>query len=240
MHFLKPGISDKQALTGGRLRARLIVTLFGVWLLSGCGGRSSGNSGQLRFVDASPAASGVNLLIDRKTLASNLVYSNSTDYLPLAAGSRRVQAIPVNGGSAIIDTAVAIGSGTYQTMLMTGPAAQIQSLLLTDGGTTASAGNGYVRLINASQAMGAADVYLVPAGSSIATVQPVAASLGFDKSTGYQLVAGGSFEVFMTAPGTRNVFLAAGPLTLTANQNQTVVVLDALAGGFTFTSLIDQ
>ena len=88
--------------------------------------------------------------------------------------------------------------------------------------------------------MGAADAYIVPAGMSIAGVQSATVGLAFDKDTGYQLIAGGSYEVFLTAPGTKNAFLSTGPITINAGQNQTVVTLDGLGGGFTFVQLTDQ
>ena len=87
-----------------------------------------------------------------------------------------------------------------------------------------------VRVVNASATMGAADVYIVPAGSSIAGVQPVKAGLSFDQNTGYQLTMAGNYEVFMTTPNTSNALLSTGSISLTADQNQTVVALDGTAG----------
>jgi len=50
----------------------------------------------------------------------------------------------------------------------------------------------------------------------------------------------GDFQVFMTQPGTRNVYLNTGPLDLTQSQFKTVVAVDALGGGFNFIVLTDQ
>jgi hypothetical protein len=65
--------------------------------------------------------------------------------------------------------------------------------------------------------------------------------LAFNSDTGYQLVPVGAYEVFMTAPNTKNAFLSTGPINLAASANQTVVGLDDPSGsGFTFTVLTDQ
>jgi hypothetical protein len=88
--------------------------------------------------------------------------------------------------------------------------------------------------------MGVADVYIVPAGSSIAGVTPTKAGVSFDQDTGYQLAAQGSYQVFMTVPGTANAFLNTGAINLTSAQNQTVIALDGVSGGFTFALLVDQ
>jgi hypothetical protein len=206
---------------------------------TGCGSGGSTNA-LVRFLQASPDAPQVNVLVDGQSVSGNLGYGNATAYISVKSGSRHVQVVPVSGSSPIFDQTISFTSSTNQTLLLTGPAAGIQPVMLKDGGTTATVGDGYVRVFNASAAMGAADVYLVPAGSTITGVQPIAASLGFDKDSGYQLTVAGNFEVFMTVPGTPNALLNTGSLSLTSAQNQTVVALDGASGGFTFALLTDQ
>jgi Domain of unknown function (DUF4397) len=221
---------------------RLCLLVLGLCLLSGCGGSSSSGTGNLRFVQASPDAPQLNLLVDGNSVVTTLSYSNATGYFSVAAGSRHVQLVPVNGGSPILDTAVSVTSSGYETLIMTGPAASIHSMLLTDSGTTSTTGDQSVRVVEAAAAIAAADVYIVPAGTSIAGVSPAAASLVFDGNTGYQLVPTGAYQVLLTIPGTKNTFLDTGTLSMgaTAGQNQTVVVLDGPSNGFTFTVLADQ
>jgi hypothetical protein len=204
-----------------------------------CG--SGSTTAELRVLQASPDAPQVNVLIDGTSVASNLVYGNATVYISVKSGSRHVQVVPVSGSSPIFDQTLSLGASVDQTLLLTGPAASIHPVMLTDGGTTSVVGSGYVRVFNASGTMGAADVYVVPAGNGIGgAVKPVTAGLAFDNSTGYQVTVGGNYEVFMTAPGTTNAFLSTGPLSLTAAQNQTVVALDGSSGGFMFALLTDQ
>jgi hypothetical protein len=205
----------------------------------GCG--SSGSStGQIRFVQASPGQPLLNLLVDGKSQASNLDYGNATAYLTVRPGSRHVQAVPVSGGSAVFDVSVPITSSKNTTVLMTGPTSGVKSVVLSDGGTTAVTGDGFVRVLNASVSMGPADVYIVAAGTSLSGLKPVSANVGFDQNGGYQQVAAGDYEVFLTTPGTQTVLLDTGPINLTANQNWTLLVLDGTSGGFTFTTMQDQ
>jgi len=209
--------------------------------LVGCGGSgSSSTTAQLRILLASPDAPKVNVLVDRKSVAANLAYGNATAYISVQSGSRHVQLVPVGGGSPIFDQTISFASSANQTLLLTGLAASIHPITLTDGGTTSVAGDGHVRVVNASATMGAADVYIIPAGNSIVGVQPVKAGLAFDADTGYEVTAGGNYEVFMTAPNTTQAFLSTGPISLTAAQNQTVVALDGNSGGFMFALLTDQ
>jgi hypothetical protein len=211
-----------------------------LFLSTGCG--SSASDAQLRFLQASPDAPRVNVLVDGVSVAGNLAYGNATGYITVKAGSRRVQVVPVSGASPIFNQTISLTASTNQTLLFTGPAASIQAVMLTDGvaSATAPVGDGYVRVLNASATMGAADVYLVPAGSSIVGVQPVTSGLAFDKDTGYKFTVAGDFEVFLTAPGTANAFLSTGSVSLTAAQYQTVVALDGASGGFSYALLTDQ
>jgi Domain of unknown function (DUF4397) len=216
-----------------------VVAMMGALFFTvGCGG--SGGTGQVRFVQASPGQTLVNLLIDGKTEALNLDYGNATAYVSVHAGSRRLQAVPVNSTSPIFDVSVPITNTGNTTVLMTGPVSGTKSLVLTDGGTAAVTNDGYVRIINASASMVAVDVYLITAGSSLSGAKAVGTNVGFQGNTGYQATPEGDFEVILTKAGTQSILLDTGPVNLTAAQNMTLVVLDGTSGAFTFTLLQDQ
>jgi len=206
--------------------------------VTGCGSSSS-KTGQLRFMQASPSVPHVDLLIDGATQASNLAYGNTTGYISLKAGNRRLDAEPVNSTSPILDLSVPITENGNTTVLLTGSNGKT-SLSLSDGGTTSTTGDGYVRVVNASVSMGAADVYIVAAGSGINGVTPVATGLALNQSAGYHLTPAGNYEVFMTSPGTSSVLLDSGPINLASGENWTFVVLDGVSGGFSFSLLKDQ
>jgi len=218
-----------------KLVALCLLAVFG----TGCGS-SSNTTASLRIVQASPDAPASKILIDGTSVASNAVYGNNTGYQSVKVGSRHIQLIPVSGSSAIFDQSISVSSTADQTLLLAGPASAIKPVLLNDGGTTSTTGDGYVRVINASTGISVADVYIVPAGTGIAGVTAVASNVGFDGNTGYQVAAIGNYEVIFTAPGTVNALLDTGPVGLTQGQNQTVLALDGTFGGFTYTVLTDQ
>jgi hypothetical protein len=209
----------------------------------GCGSSKSNTTQQLRIVMASPDAPLVDILIDGKQVATALAYTNSTGYLAVKSVGRLIQVLTVSNSASIFKQTISVTASANQTLLLTGPASKMQSLLLTDGSTTTTTiatGTGQVRVANASPTMGPADVYIVNAGSSIAGTTPAAAKLDFNQATSYKSEAIGNYQVFMTAPGTTNVYLNTGPLELTQSQFQTVVALDAIGGGFNFIVLTDQ
>lgn len=224
-----------------RRRAWVLGLFLGISLLAGCGGGSGNTTVQLRIVQASADAPRMNILIDGTNVAGPLVYRNSSSYMSVKTGSRRIEAQEVANSAAIFEQTISISSSSNQTLLLSGAAKTIQPVLLIDGGTTGTTGNGDVRVINASTTMPAPYVYIVTAGTGIAGAKPVSTTpLAFDASTGYQPVAIGNFEVFMTQPTTANVYLDTGSLALAQSQNQTVVALDGPSGGFTYIVLTDQ
>jgi hypothetical protein len=220
-------------------RVSLVALCLLVLFSAGCGS-SSNTTVSLRIVQASPDAPACQILIDGASVASNAVYGNNTGYQSVKVGSRHIQLIPVSGSSAIFDQSISVSSTADQTLFLTEPSSAIKPVLLNDGGTTSTTGDGDVRVINVSLGITAADVYIVPAGTGIAGVKPVASNVGFDGDTGYQLTAIGNYEVIFTTPGTVSVLLDTGPLGLTQGQNQTVLALDGTSGGFNYTVLTDQ
>jgi len=220
---------------GGRvgLFGLCLVVLFSV----GCGGSSSSDTAQLRVFYGATGASSVNVLIDGSIVAGNLNYGAATDYLTVKAGSIHVQAIPVSGGSPVLDQTISIPASAHQTLVVTGAS----SSALTDGGSTAVTGDGHVRVFNASNSMGSSDVYIVNPGTGLTGATAVKQGLAFNTDTGYQAFPAGNFEVFMTVPGTATVNLATGPLNLASTgTNETVIVFDSASGGFTYILLTDQ
>ena len=205
----------------------------------GCGDSSSSSeTANIRVFQGSPDAPQIDVLVDGKSLATNIQYGGNSGYVPVKAGSPEVQIVD-RSGNPVFQQTISIAGSASQTLVLTGPANTLKPVILTDGGTTAVTNKGNIRVLNASPSMGDADVYLVAPGTSISGVQPLTASLDFDKDTGYQL-AENSYEVFLTAPGSKNVLLDTGPISITSGQNQTIVVIDGVTGGFSFSQLIDQ
>ncbi|MGH9515680.1 MAG: DUF4397 domain-containing protein [Terriglobales bacterium] len=223
--------------------AGLFVLCLGLASMFGCGGGSSSSTTQqLRIMMASPDAPPVDILIDGTQVATSLAYTNSTAYQTVKSGSRHIQALTVSNSKSVFDQSISISGSANQTLLLTGPVAKIQPLLLTDAETnkTITTGDGKVRVVNASSLMGPADVYILNSGESLAGATPASPGLAFDKATDYTLVKIGNHEVVMTQPGTTNAFLSTGPLAIVQSQFQTVVAVDAAGGGFNFIVLTDQ
>lgn len=216
-------------------------------LASACGGGSRSSTANIRFVQGSIDAPSVDFLVNGATQNSGMLYGNASAYVSVKSGNSRVQVIPVNSAKPLLDQTVSLADSANETVVMTGPVAQLKALILNDGSTTTGGTTGVasVRVVSVSTRMGPADVYIIPSGGTLSAATPVASGLGFDQDTGYQSVNVGTgtsanYTLYLTVPGTQSVYISTGPLTFAPAKKQTVLILDSPAGGFRFTLLSDQ
>jgi len=174
------------------------------------------------------------MLIDSKDVAAAIPYGSASSYLSASSGSRHLQIESTGVSTPFVDQNINLSSGSYSTVLDTANGATV----FTDNHATPSSGNVSIRVINASSFLGATDVYVVTSGSGIGST-PTFSNVGVPTASGYTTVAGGSYIVYFTQPGTTNVLLATGTLTLSSDQVRTVVALDGQAGGVTTSVLAD-
>src|SRR5260370_42418149 len=100
------------------------MTLFS----TGCGtSTSSGADALLRFLQASPDAPQVNVLIDGVSVAANLGYGNATGYISLKRGSHQVPLLPHGVTLPSFSQTISVKCSTNQTLLFTVPGASILS-----------------------------------------------------------------------------------------------------------------
>jgi hypothetical protein len=207
----------------------------------GCG---SGGTANLRVLHAAIDEPQINILIDGTVVNSNLAYSANTGYLSVNSGSRHLQAEAVTSSTPILDTTVTLASTTNTTVIVAGTST-ISSIVLTDQTTAPTTGTAVVRLVNAAPSMGGADVYVVPAGTSIVGASPTVSGLTYEAASPYQnltITAGTSanFDVYFTEPGTKLAELASPGISITSGSATTLVSLNNQGGGaFTLQILSD-
>lgn len=195
-------------------------------------GCSSGGQGKIRVMNVSPDIGSLNILVDGKNVSSSLAYPGFTDYLPVASGSRKLEAQTVSSTTDVVDQNVSVSSGGSTTVLLVNYAASLGVLTLTDDNTAPTSGNFKMRIINASPTLGPMDVYILPQGQSVPGSSPTITNLGFQSASPYQTLTAGSYEVYFTLPNTKTQYIDSGPLTLSAGQIRTVVAINGIGGGY--------
>lgn len=203
---------------------------------AGCG--SNGNA-SLRVVQASPDTGQVNVLLNSKTISSDIGYAGSTGYISVDSGSPNLQVTPINSSTPIVNETVTLASTSNTTVIVANYAANVEGLVLSDNNTDPPTGDAQLRVVNAAPGISTADVYFVPSGSSLATIAPIITSLGFESASSYETLTAGTYQIFLTVPGTKNAYFSTGQITLTSGQIRTVVALNSTTGGYTSLTLAD-
>ena len=134
----------------------------------------------------------------------------------------------------LVDQDVTVADGADYTMLVTRtPQSPIGPLLLTDNNDTPPAGTFRVRAVHAapSAPAGGVDVYVTDPDADITLTSPNASDITFGQVLPYVESAVGTFQIRVTATGSKDVLIDTGPLTLDDGQVRTVVAVDAVGGG---------
>jgi hypothetical protein len=206
----------------------LVITL-------ACG---SGNS-QIRLLNASPGESALTASVGTTSLGRTVNYGTASSYISAPSGSATLGVEAPGTTSLLINESVTLNSNTYYTVLAGNYSSAINATILTDDNTTPTSGNVSIRIVNASPALGTADVYVLAPGSSLSSASATVSSLNFESASGYQSLSAGTYEVYFTQPGQKSAIIDSGPLTFTSQQIRTVVGLDGQSGGFETAVLSD-
>lgn len=212
-----------------RLFWAVAISVCALLFATGCGSSSA----RIRILNAIPIQSSIDMLIDSKSVASSIPYGAASAYFTVSSGSRHLQ-VEATGSTPFVDQNINLSSGSSSTLLDTASGATV----ISDDNSAPASGDVKIRVINASQNLGAADVYVVTSGTGLGS-SPTFSSLGVSTASGYDLVAAGSYQVYFTTPGTTNVILSTSALSLSSGQIRTFVALDGQTGGITTSALAD-
>jgi len=85
----------------------------------------------IRFVQASPDAPSVDVIVDGAPVAEGLAFESASDYLPVTSGTHQVQVVPSGEGadSALIDEDIDLDGGSAYIYAIAGTLNDIQSKL---------------------------------------------------------------------------------------------------------------
>jgi len=201
-------------------RIRTILLCLISVVLASCGSKGGGGGGDanLRIVNVIPDAATISVQLDTDTpLVTGLPFQGMTGYLSTKSGQREFKVSANNGTSFAIDTTLNIASSHY-TYLVYNPVAQAAaSLILEDNLATPNTGTFNFRVINVAAGIGPVDVYLTPPGTDLASTSPNIANAPIGSASAFVGVNAGTYELRITAAGTKDVIFDTGVQTF-ANQ----------------------
>ncbi len=179
------------ALCGGMVLA-LLVGLASAAL--GAGTAQAADDAFVRVAHAAPAAPNVDVYVDggSKALLSGFAFGTVTDYVPLAAGSHKIQVVPAGQtlDKAVITQNVDVQAGKYYTVAAIGDTSTTPALVAFADDNSVTPNKAKVRVYHLSSDAGAVSV---GAGGST-----LIDKLAFKDASDYLTVAPGSYTFDVT------------------------------------------
>lgn len=223
---------------------RLCVSfLSGLVLISmclGCGGMSTtppGSAANLRVIQGNADAQTVNVVVDGTLMKSNLGYLSNTGYFTVPSGDTmiNIQAPPPNGSS-LENARINLPANSHTTFVMDGCCPfEHSTTSFADDTTPSPNGNAKLRVVDASLSTTGFDIFVLPSGSTPSGA-PTFSAQAFNSASAYLTLAPAAYDVFVTQtppPGgpIGTVLFHTGAITLSPNQNRTVVILNLCSPG---------
>jgi hypothetical protein len=217
-----------------RLRKGLSLATAGAMAiaLTGCQGIVSSQSGsQVRIIDASSDAPGLDIYQNSAAIAYNLGFGTVTSYVPIDPGTYTTTATQAGTKQVLTSSKATFTTGSQYTVLIGNASASLQQLILKDQSQAAPSGQIALRFIDQATRISAQDIYLVPAGQKLTAVTPIYTNITFSINTGYLNIPTGTYTLVMvptgTVPASDTVATYTGAqVTYTGGSATTIILID--------------
>ena len=203
-----------------------------------CSSSNDNTSTSMRVINASPNAPAITGLLDGAVIQANISYATPSPYKFVAEDGKTIQITDASTNAILINQDVHLDHNKEYTEILIGPLATLGSLFVQDQNSDPSAGNAAFRFINTAPSMTAVDVYLTAQGADISNLSPNITNIMFGTASSYVEVPGATYEVRLTATGTKNLVLDVPTVPLNALAVRTMLSLDNAGGGVPFQALV--
>jgi len=209
----------------------LALAAFLALILSGCTTVATYTQPTLvRVIDASYIAPAINVYVEGTLLAGNIGQGTITPYGTLAAST----AAPIKITAATATTALTSTSGTLlaghqHSVFITDNGAAPNSYTVTvleDQQIAAAGGHSAFRFLNQAPKTGGIDVYMIPAGTTLANTIPIVTNLPVGGTAGYISFTSQTVTMVITPTGTVTPRYTSIPMALTGGEVRTVLLVD--------------
>lgn len=213
---------------GARALVLLCVFVLLVASMMGCGqvnGSSQTQYAQLRVIDTSASAGGLDIRVGTSVLSSNIGFGSVVNYTPVLPGTYTLLADQAGSSTVLASIRGSLAAGTLYTLLIGNTSAGLQAQLLTDQSQPAPGSQSLVRIIDQASQIGTVDIYFIPQGGTLLTTKPVATAVTFSSIVNYLSVPTNTYQVVLLPAGTV-------PVAATATTPATVALYSSAATSF--------
>ena len=185
----------------------------------------------VRVIDASFIAPAVNIFVEKTLFAGNVGEGFISGYGTVTPSvNAPVSVTQAQGGTALVTANVTLNAGAQHSVFLTDNGASPTQYIVTvleDAQQPAASGHSEFRFLNQAPRTGAVDVYMVPAGTTLANTIPICTVLAVGSTCGYISFASQSVTMVIVPTGQITPKFTSTPLGLTGGEVRTVVIVDS-------------
>jgi hypothetical protein len=184
----------------------------------------------VRVIDASYIAPAVDVEVESTPIARNIGQGTITPYGTLPASTNAlIQVTAATGGTALVTTNGTLLAGHQHSVFLTDNGAAptgYEVTVLEDQQIPAAAGHSAFRFLNQAPKTGGIDVYMIPAGTTMANTIPLVTDLPVGATAGYIGITSQTVTMVITPTGVITPQYTSTPMYLTGGEVYTVLVMD--------------
>jgi hypothetical protein len=184
----------------------------------------------VRAIDASYIAPAVDIAVEGVMIAHNIGQGTITPYGTLPASTNAlIQVTAATGGRALVTSNGTLLAGHQHSVFLTDNGTSptgYEVTVLEDQQIAAAAGHSAFRFLNQAPKTGAVDVYMIPAGSTMANTIPLVTDLPVGATAGYISFTSQTVTMVITPTGELTPKYTSTPLDLTGGEVFTVLIVD--------------
>lgn len=194
---------------------------------------SLGDGAELRVGHNSADAPAVDIVVNNNTdmpLVEDLSFPDFTGYVSVPAADYNVKVLEANStdaDEAVINADLSLQNGTIYSVIALNEFAEIEPLVLVDN-PRRIATEAKLRVVHGSSLAGEVDIYLTEEGADISAIDPALSNIPFKADSGYLSVAEGTYDVTVTATGSKDAAIEPATIMLSSGGVYTIVARDEL------------
>lgn len=227
-------------------RAALVgaTCIAGAWL-AGCGGGSDSSSGDvtLRLANATITHPSLSLLVNSNTAVSATATDTVSATTSASSGTVALQVNDAGGGTSLVTTQPTLTGGLHYVLVAYESGGAVRAALVNEDYTIGATGATNLRIVDVAPEAGRLDLYITTSACSTANLTALSPTGSFTTLPLLPLAqsqGAGTYNVCVTAQGSKTDIRLAMPITLAGANAATLVLTPASGGALLNGSLILQ